>query len=338
MPDFWRSSGFHLLEPASPNRLKVTNGFLRAYLMRPEIRPVSESCTAERGLHAALLDEPRRPVAAAEVSAIVDPDARENYAIWLAFRDRLLAAGSVEDAYLGLFVNPAGDPVPPLFVDQLAHVVVRAMLQGTAEPLRARAGEMFFRPQKVTINDGAIMVADEEVVEMYASSGGMGSLGRLIVDSQTPVRTVDLDVLSEHAADEYWRRDERYDTVLDLSFGRPGLDALARVLEAWVARFLAIDVAIQPVRTIKDDRWVWHVGLDSEASAIMNDLYDGREVDEARLARIISLFRLEFAEPSVMRPDIAGRPVYLGLGMDTTQRLRLKPQNLLVNLPLAASA
>ena len=50
MPDFWRSSGFHLLEPASPNRLKVTNGFLRAYLMRPEIRPVSESCAAERGL------------------------------------------------------------------------------------------------------------------------------------------------------------------------------------------------------------------------------------------------------------------------------------------------
>jgi hypothetical protein len=37
-----------------------------------------------------------------------------------------------------------------------------------------------------------------------------------------------------------------------------------------------------------------------------------------------------------MRADIAGRPVYLGLGMDGEKRIRLKPQNLLVNLPLAA--
>jgi len=338
MPDFWRSSGYHLLEPAGPDRLKVTNGFLRAYLMRPEIRPVSESCPAERGLHAALLDDPRRAVAEAEVAAIADADVRENYAVWLAFRDRLVAGGTVEDAYLGLFVNPGVAPVPPLFIDQLAHVVVRAALDGTPEPLRARAGEIFFRPQKVTINGGAIMVADEEVVEMYAGSSGMGSLGRLIVEARTPLRSVDLDVLDEQSADDYWRRDERYDTVLDLSFGRPGLDALARVLEAWVARFLAIKVDIQPVRAIKDERWVWHVGLDAEASAIMNDLFDGREVDETRLARIISLFRLEFADPRVMRADIAGRPVYLGLAMDQAQRLRLKPQNLLVNLPLAASA
>ena len=39
-----------------------------------------------------------------------------------------------------------------------------------------------------------------------------------------------------------------------------------------------------------------------------------------------------------MRPDIAGRPVYLGLAMSEDETLRLKPQNLLVNLPLAAPA
>jgi hypothetical protein len=68
----------------------------------------------------------------------------------------------------------------------------------------------------------------------------------------------------------------------------------------------------------------------------MNDLYRGQEVDEDRLRRIVALFRLDFADPALMRADIAGRPVYLGLGMDGEKRIRLKPQNLLVNLPLAA--
>ncbi|MCM0020392.1 MAG: hypothetical protein NBV67_10395, partial [Tagaea sp.] len=77
---------------------------------------------------------------------------------------------------------------------------------------------------------------------------------------------------------------------------------------------------------------------DAEATAIMNDLYRGQEVDEERLKRIVALFRLDFADPSAMRADIAGRPVYLGLAMDQDKRIRLKPQNLLVNLPLAARA
>jgi hypothetical protein len=37
-------------------------------------------------------------------------------------------------------------------------------------------------------------------------------------------------------------------------------------------------------------------------------------------------------------PDVRGRPVYLGLAMSAEQRVRLKPQNLLVNLPLARAA
>jgi hypothetical protein len=39
-----------------------------------------------------------------------------------------------------------------------------------------------------------------------------------------------------------------------------------------------------------------------------------------------------------MLPDIAGRPVYMGLAMSEKKRLKLKPQNLLVNLPLAPEA
>ena len=337
MPDFWRSSGYHLLESAN-DRLLVTNAFLRAYLMRPEVRPVAESCAAERTLHARLLDAPRALVPSDEIDMLADNDARENYRTLLAFRDCLLGAETIEDVYLKLFLKPGPTPIPPLFIDQLAHVIVRAMLEGGEDPLRARAGELFFRPQMVTINEGAIMLGDEETIGMFAATGGFGSLGRLLVEASTPVRHVELDVLTETNAAIYWRRDERHDTVLDLSFGRPALDALARLLESWVARFLGVGVNIQPVRTITDERWVWHIGLDAEANAIMNDLYSGNEVAEDRLARVLSLFRLEFADPRVMRADIAGRPVYLGLAMDEAGCLRLKPQNLLVNLPLAARA
>ena len=336
MPDFWRASGYGLLLPTAEGRLAVSDDFLRAYLGRPEIRPVEESGPRERALHALLLEHPRKAVGKAELAAIEDSDARDNYEVLLGFRDRLTGAASLEDAYLRLFLEPAA--IPPLFVDQLAHVILRHVLDGVEDPLRARAGELFFRSQKVTVKDGAVMLADEETVEMHAASGGLGSLGRLIVESNTPLRQIDLDVLTEKTAGGYWGRDDKYDTVLDLTFGRHGLDALARVLEAWVAHFLQIAVNIQPVSQIRDERWSWHVGLDSEASAIMNDLYNGKEVDEERLKRIVSLFRLEFRDPSLVRPGLQGKPVYLGLAHDRNQSLRLKPQNLLVNLPLAPRA
>ena len=53
------------------------------------------------------------------------------------------------------------------------------------------------------------------------------------------------------------------------------------------------------------------------------------------MERLLCLFQLDFANPADMRPAIAGRPVYLAMAMDDGRRLRLKPQNLLLNLPLA---
>ncbi len=336
MPDFWRHSGYGLLERGGDGRLAVTDGFLRAYLERPEVRPVAESCAAERALHAALMANPREAVGDARLAKLADADARENYRVMLGFRDRLVAAASVEDCYLNLFLG-GGVTVPPLFIDQLVHVCLRGILEG-ADALRARAGELLFRPQLITLRDGAVLAADEETVGMYQSSGGFGDLGRLVVEAQTTLKSIDLDVLGEDNAEVYWGRDERYDTVLDLSFAHGGLDALCRVLEAWTEHFTGARVRIAPVREISDERWVWHIGLDAEASAILNDLYEDVEVDAARLERLLALFRLEFDDPSLVRPDVAGRPVYLAMAMTTANVLRLKPQNLLVNLPLAARA
>jgi hypothetical protein len=271
----------------------------------------------------------------AELRAIEDSDARENFRIWLRFRARLLAGDSLEAAYLALFRGEGVD-VPPLFVAQLTEILLRHILTEKAEPIAVRAAEMLFRPQKIAVtDDGAVMAADEATVEMLADTGGFGSLGELLVQNRTPTRTVDLDVLDADNAAMYWERDERHDVSISLNRGRPALAALARVMEDWIAHFLRVDVTIRTEREIDDAHWMWHVGLDAYASGILNDLYNRQPVDEERMGRLLCLFRLDFRDPADMRSTLAGHPVWLAMAMDERNRLRLKPQNLLMNLPLA---
>lgn len=337
MPDFWTTSGYHLLSNDENNHLIVSDDFLRAYLARPEIRPVEESCDQERNLHAQLIDNPRMVVSDDMLMALADPDGRENYQVFLPFRDRLIHCKTIEATYLSLFSDPIS-PLPGMFVDQLVHVLVRHILDGCEDPFRIRAAELFFRDQKITIQDGNILAADAEIVEMYATTGGWGSLGALIAQAGTATKSVELDVLRPENVDLYWTRSEKHDTVLDLSFTRPGLDGFCRVLESWVCHMLGLDVAIQPVQKITDERWVWHLGLDREASSILNDLYNGIDIGEERQGQILSLFRLEFSDPLLMQADVRGRPVYIGLCMTGAKDLKLKPQNILVNLPLSRAA
>ena len=335
MHDYWPSCGYRFLTVGGDGRLTLTDDFLRTHLVRPELAPVRESCAAELALHDALLADPRRAVTPAELAAIADADARDNYAIWLRFRDRLTHASSLEGAYLRLFQGDGVD-VPPVFVAQLTQVIVRHILGDDATPMAARAGEMLFRPQKIAVlEDGAVMAADEATVEVFATTSGFGSLGELLQKSQVPARAVDLDVLDADNAQAYWDRDERHDFSVSLNRGRPALDALVEVLTRWIRHFLGVAVTIRQERAIDDAHWVWHVGLDAEASALLNDLYNEAEVDDSRLARLLCLFRLDFVNPADMRPQIAGRPVYLAMAMNAGNVLRMKPQNLLLNLPLA---
>src|SRR4051794_15150123 len=102
MRDFWLSCGHHLTDRAEGGGLLVSDEFLKAYLARPELAPPDDACLAERMLHASLLAEPRRAVSPAEIAALADADARENWQLMLAFRDRLMAHPTLEAAYLDL--------------------------------------------------------------------------------------------------------------------------------------------------------------------------------------------------------------------------------------------
>jgi hypothetical protein len=335
MPDFWRGCGYHLLVRDN-GRLIVADDYLRAYYARPELAPVDASCDEERALHEALLEQPRLAVDAQRIGKLRDEDARENYRIMLRFRDQLLAAPSLEAFYAGLFRHDIA--VPPLFIDQTVQAILRGILGSEGDGLKARAAELFFRRQRVNVENGAIRLADDETVTVHASGGGLGNLGRLVREAQIPLRTIELDVLDAKTHEEYWKRDERYDTVLQLNRTHAGCAALCRVIEAWVAHFHETPVTVTPVREIPDEDWVWHVGLDAESTAMLNEIYNGGDVGEERMRRIIGLYRLDFGNPSDMRAEIAGKPVFLGLAATVDGHLRMKPQNLLMNLPLARRA
>ena len=277
------------------------------------------------------MEQPRRSISDAELQAVEDEDARDNYRIILSFREKLLDAGTLEGCYMGLFKGAID--IPPMFVDQMVHVVLRNMLEGCDDPLRLRAAEVFWRDQKATVQEGHVLLADLETVEMHASGNRYGSIGKLIVEAQGDLAKVDLDVLDRANAALYWERESRHDTVISLTYGRPALDALCRVLEAWVWHFLNVKVQVKPIRKIDEPRWAWHIGLDAESSAILNELWSGAEIEQGRMRNILAIFALQFDDPAAMRSDIQGRTVYLALSCEEGV-VKMKPQNLLTSLPL----
>ena len=331
---FWKSAGFHLTEKLENGMLAVSPDLLRAYLTRPEVHPVEESCEQEHRLFEALMADPFRTVSEPELAAIRDGDAADNYQIVLRFRDHLVAAGSVEAGYCGLF---GGAPirVPPVFIDQMVHLILRSVFDRETDPFRLRAAELMFRDQKVSDEDGQVLLADSEIVEMMSETGGLGGLGALLVESGTPMATVSLDVMTAENSSLYWERSDQFDFAIDFRFAEPAQDAFARVLESWIEHLAGLEVRIQPMQSIRDHHWSWHVGLDAQASAILNALYQGEEVSPERTERFVALFRLETLDKSTFRDSMRGKPVYLGMAMDEQRNLKIKPQNLIMNLPLA---
>ena len=81
---------------------------------------------------------------------------------------------------------------------------------------------------------------------------------------------------------------------------------------------------MQPLQAVRDERWGWHLGLDAEATGLLDEFYAGAELGEERLARFLSLFRLEFRDPCSSEA-VRGRPVYMGMARPDRE-LRLKPQ------------
>ena len=327
MKDFWLSCGHHLTDRDADGGLLVTGEFLKAYLARPELSPPPEACAVERGLHTALLADPRRRIGTEEIAAIADADARENWQLMVAFRNHLLRHNTLDAAYLDLIGRKVGD-TPPLFLNQLVHVILRNALDGCGDPFVIRAAELFFRPQRMTTHEEALIAADDETI----AGKGATPLSPLVSMLGIPAGA-QIDIMTDDNAHSYWSRGDLFDMALDLTVGRRGLAALGAAIERWVRHMMSVDVVVEPLREMRDVPLTWYVGLDAEGTRIGDALWHGEDLDEKTQRRVVALFRLTFGNSDLAAAPIEADAVYLILAMTTDNVLRMKPQNLLTGLP-----
>ena len=106
MKNFWLSCGHILTDRDAGGGLLVTDELLKAYLARPELKPPLQACAAERRLHEALFEEPRRRVAGEEIAAITLKDRPIVYLYhrdWLwAYTNKLSGLRTVPDGLVRL--------------------------------------------------------------------------------------------------------------------------------------------------------------------------------------------------------------------------------------------
>jgi hypothetical protein len=325
--DFWLSSGHHLLDRDAGGRLLVTDQFLKAYLARPELLPPAEACPAEHRLHAALLADPRRIVEPGEIASIDDADARENWEMLIGWRDHLIRHETLEGAYLDLARRSIR--FPHIFIDQLVHLILRNMLEDCRDAFVVRAAELLFRTQRLQSDAGVLIATDAETTPTPR------------LHTQTPLHQLlgvntgaGAEILDEANAASYWARSDRFDMALDLTFGRRGAAALGEVMTRWICHLLDIDVIIEAMAELREAAFPWYIGVDAQASRIGEALWNGDGLDDAARAHLVGLFRLTFADPSRMIENVRGEPVYLLAATTGDDLLRLKPQNLIVGLPI----
>jgi hypothetical protein len=329
--DFWLSCGHHLLDRSEDGGLLITDEFLKTYLARPEMGPPPDACDTERALHGALLADPREPVSPAQIAAIADADARENWELMISWRDHLMTHATLEAAYLGIVRHEL--KFPPMFLNQLVQVILRNMLDDCDDAFVLRAAELFFRPQKLAVYEGSLLATDEETVSGLHSKPVSPLIS--LLGLQAPA---EIEVLSEANAGTYWERSDSFDFALDLTGGRRGLAALGEVVTRWVRHLLAVEVDIEAVTELRDVTLKWYVGLDSSATRIGDALWNGDELDEAVRELVVGIYRLMFADDAEVIERARGAPTYLIAASSGDNVLRLKPQNLITGLPVRAAA
>jgi Family of unknown function (DUF6352) len=336
MREFWVASGHHLTRRAEHGGLVATPELIMAYLARPELMPPDEACDAERNLHASLLADPLRPVSKAEIAALADADARENWTFMMNFRDRLIAAPSLEAVYLALARKGAID-LPPIFLSQLCHLILRNALDGCDDPYTLRAAELFYRSQQAAFHDGTLLLADAEVVEAQQHAQDDMHLSPLSAMLQ-PQAFGEMDVMDGDNAWTYWSRSDAHAMAMNFGGNAKARAGLCRTIERWIGHLLGVAVDVETVASIEDRDWRWFIGLDSEATRIGNALWSGAALDQGAAARIVALMRLSFRDTRLVDERVRDKPVYLILAMDADKVVRMKPQNLVVGLPLASTA
>jgi hypothetical protein len=148
----------------------------------------------------------------------------------------------------------------------------------------------------------------------------------------------EMDVMDDENAWTYWSRSDAHAMVMNLGGNAKARAGLCRAIERWIGHLLGITVNVETIASIEDRDWRWFVGLDSEATRIGNALWHGERLDGSVAERIVALMRLNFEHPRLVDERVGNKPVYLIIATGADKVVRLKPQNLIAGLPLAAAA
>jgi hypothetical protein len=219
MSPFWTACGHQHLTRNERGWLVASPDYWRLWLQRPEMALVAESCKAEKRLHAALMEAPNRQVTPADYKYFKDDDVRENYKLFLRFRDEVEAAGSLEAAYMG-WIQSGNIQLPPLFIDLVVQAIVCNVLSGEDDAWVWRAAELLFRRQRITVRDGRVLSGDSDTLDTLQATGGLGEVGRLLLEGGAALKSVDVKVLHKDNEERYLAQREglgRYAFLLDLT-------------------------------------------------------------------------------------------------------------------------
>ena len=277
----------------------------------------------ERTLHARAAGRSAPAVSATEIAAIADADARENWQVMIAFRDHLLRHPTLEAAYLDIVRNGAGN-TPPLFLNQLVHVILRNALDGCDDPFVLRAAELFFRTQRMTLHEGSLIAADEETIAGTNDHAGLAARldarhsgrGRDRRSSTTRMPRA----IGSAATSSTWR-----------SISPPagaGLRRWPRRCGAGSRTCSASRSTIEPLTELRDAKLTWYVGLDADGTRIGDVLWNGEELDEASAWRAWSGCSADLPRSAIVIGQGARRAGLSDPGDDADKLLRMKPQNL----------
>src|SRR5438046_1276383 len=251
MREFWVASGHHLTRRADHGGLVATPELIMAYLARPELMPPADACEAERNLHASLLADPLRPVSKVDIAALADADARENWTFMINFRDRLAAAPSLEAVYTSLARSGASD-MPPIFLSQLCHLILRNALEGCDDPYTLRAAELFYRSQQATVHEGALLLADAEVIEAQQHAEHDLHASPLTAMLAPPKAFGEMDVMDDENAWTYWSRSDAHAMVMNIGGNPKARAGFCRGIERWIGHLLGVTVSVGRFARIED--------------------------------------------------------------------------------------
>ena len=182
------------------------------------------------------------------------------------------------------------------------HVILRNALDGCDDPYVLRAAELFFRPQRMTLHEGSLIAADEEII----AGTGETPVSPLVSMLGIPAEA-EIDVMNDDNAEHYFEHSDQFHVAIDLTAGRRGLAALAQVIARWIEHLLGVEVDVEPLTEMRDVNLTWYVGLDADGTRIGDALWNGEELDEAAQSRVVGLFRLTFRDPDVAAGQGQGR-------------------------------